>query len=110
MTSQNLDLYFRAMSHRQRLRMALYLGEHEEVSVTQLGSALRLSQPLVSWHLRMMRRAGLVRTKRTGRQVMYSLNRSVFRKYQERLNAALGLDREAPGGEQDPRSFPAGAA
>lgn len=89
---QDLSLYFRALADRKRLRIALYLAEHEEVTVTQLGAELRLSQPLISWHLRMLRRAGIVKTRRAGRMVYCSLNRQNLKRYRERVSEVLALD------------------
>jgi ArsR family transcriptional regulator, arsenate/arsenite/antimonite-responsive transcriptional repressor len=88
---QDLSVYFRALSDRKRLRIAEYLARHEHVTVTQLGIELRMSQPLMSWHLRMLRRSGIVKTRRAGRQVLCSLNRRALAAYQRRVDEALGL-------------------
>ncbi|HCG03401.1 MAG TPA: transcriptional regulator [Chloroflexi bacterium] len=90
---QDLSLYFRALGDRKRFRIALYLALHEQVSVTQLGAELRLSQPLISWHLRILRRSGIVKTQRTGRQVLCSLNRRVLQGYGLRVEETFGLER-----------------
>ena len=42
-------------------------------SVTELWTALRLPQPTVSHHLRLLRDAGLVRRRRAGRTAFYAL-------------------------------------
>ncbi|HEX6510521.1 MAG TPA: metalloregulator ArsR/SmtB family transcription factor [Chloroflexota bacterium] len=94
---QDISVYFRALSDRKRLRIAEYLSHHEDVPVTQLGAELRLSQPLISWHLRVLRRAGIVRTKRTGRQVLCSLNRRSLMAYSRHIDELFGLD--MPDGE-----------
>jgi DNA-binding transcriptional ArsR family regulator len=100
---QDLSLYFRALSDRKRLRIAEYLARHEQVTVSQLGAELRMSQPLMSWHLRMLRRAGIVKTRRAGRQVLCSLNRKALISYQRRVNEALGLTETDDGdGEEAP--------
>src|SRR5437588_7416019 len=78
---QDISVYFRALGDRKRLGILQYLAGHEQVPVTELGEKLRLSQPLISWHLRVLRRAGVVKTRRTGRQVLCSLNRQALRKY-----------------------------
>lgn len=88
----DLTLYFRALADRKRLRIAEYLAVHEQVTVTQLGAELRMSQPLMSWHLRMLRRAGIVKTRRSGRQVLCSLNRRALQGYHLRVAEAFGLE------------------
>ena len=87
---QDVSLYFRALADRKRMRIATYLAQHDQVTVSQLGEALRMSQPLMSWHLRMLRRAGIVRTRRVGRQVFYSLNRRTLEAYGRRIDEIFG--------------------
>jgi DNA-binding transcriptional ArsR family regulator len=89
---QDVSVYFRALSDRKRLAILQYLALHEHVPVTELGEELRLSQPLISWHLRALRRAGVVKTRRTGRQVLCSLNRQALRRYQKRIEELFGLE------------------
>ena len=45
-----------------------------ELSVNEIVEALDVTQPTVSHHLAILRRAGLVHTKRRGKQVLYTLN------------------------------------
>ena len=93
-----LSLYFRALADRKRLRIAEFLATHEEVTVTELGDELRLSQPLISWHLRILRRAGIVKTRKSGRMVYCSLNIPSLVRYRNRIDAIFGLEtlEEAP--------------
>jgi len=56
--------------------MVVYLAGYDEMTVSELTRALRISQPLASWHLRKLRRAHLITARRVGRQVFCSLNRS----------------------------------
>lgn len=65
----------RALSDTARLRIVQYLAGIDEITVSDLTQALRISQPLVSWHLRKLRRSQLIVTRRVGRQVYCSLNR-----------------------------------
>jgi DNA-binding transcriptional ArsR family regulator len=95
-------LYFRALSDRKRLAILQYLALHDRVAVTQLSEEFRLSQPLMSWHLRVLRRAGLVSTLRTGRQVLCSLNRDALRSYARQIDEMFGLGEDA--GPQKDRS------
>jgi ArsR family transcriptional regulator, arsenate/arsenite/antimonite-responsive transcriptional repressor len=105
----DLSLYFGALADRKRFRIVQYLAQHEQVSVTQLGDELRFSQPLISWHLRMLRRAGIVKTRRTGRLVLCSLNRRTLEAYGRRVDETFGLNRAEPSNESDP-SHPLEAA
>ena len=68
----------RALADVARLTIVYHLAHEDEITVTALTERLGISQPLVSWHLRKLRRAGLLTTRRSGRQVYCSLNRHRF--------------------------------
>ncbi len=100
---QALTEYFKALSDRLRLEMLLALAELGERNVSQLAESVEASQPLVSWHLRPLVRAGLVRIRRSGREAYCSLNRDAFRLYETALARLFSLDEDntedVPGGE-----------
>ncbi len=77
--------YFRALGDYARLRILIKLSEAGEMNVSRLGKALKISQPLVSWHLRKLRKVGLVRIRKAGRQVYCSLDKKKFEHYQRWL-------------------------
>ncbi|MFD0598054.1 metalloregulator ArsR/SmtB family transcription factor [Catellatospora coxensis] len=71
-----LDLVQRrleALAHpvRQRLARNLSRGDH---TTTELARAWQLTDPEVSRHLAVLRKAGLVEVSRRGRYVLYRLN------------------------------------
>jgi DNA-binding transcriptional ArsR family regulator len=78
-----------ALSGVARLTIVYHLARQEAVTVTDLTDKLRISQPLVSWHLRKLRRVGLVETRRAGRQVYCSLKIERFRQYLQRLESLI---------------------
>lgn len=63
---------FKALSTPSRLRILCVLSG-EPSSVTTLVEATRLSQPLVSQHLKTLRGNNLVTVTRTGREALYAL-------------------------------------
>ena len=63
----------RALSDPTRLTLAAGLREGEELCVCDLSWIAGRSQNLVSHHLRVLRSHGLVRSRRDGKLVMYSL-------------------------------------
>ncbi|MDY7042559.1 MAG: metalloregulator ArsR/SmtB family transcription factor [Chloroflexota bacterium] len=65
--------YFRALGDVIRLEIIHQLACADEISVSQLADTLHLSQPLVSWHLARLKKAGLIKVRREGRQSHYSL-------------------------------------
>jgi len=70
------DLAFlsRALSDENRLRILLFLRDGKR-SVSQIVEELNLSQPLVSHHLRELKRALLVAVERKGPFVYYGLEK-----------------------------------
>ncbi|MBC7258056.1 MAG: helix-turn-helix transcriptional regulator [Chloroflexi bacterium] len=71
--------YFRALADGLRLRMLMLLADRGELNVSGLARMLRVSQPLVSWHLRLLTRAGLVQVRKVGREVYCSLSPDALR-------------------------------
>lgn len=89
MNSKELRICLRAMADAARLRILLLLSRSQETSVSELTRTLRISQPLASWHLRTLRRAGLIVTHREGRQVRCSLNRARVEECRQALGELL---------------------
>jgi ArsR family transcriptional regulator len=67
-----LDLLFRALADRTRLRL-LNLIADKEICVCYFVEILGMSQPKISRHLAYLRRAGIVATRRQGRWMHYRL-------------------------------------
>ncbi len=87
-----LPAHFMALANPTRLRILQRLGVAGEESVNDLVAFLRMSQPRISWHLRMLRLGGVVRTRREGRQVYCSLDLDAIRIRQAELLRLLGTD------------------
>ena len=66
--------YFHSLRDVLRLRILVALARNREMTVTELARDLRVSQPLVSFHLRPLRLTGLVQIRRAGREVYCSLS------------------------------------
>src|SRR5437762_10592671 len=75
---RELKSYYRALGDVNRLRIVQILVTEGEQPVSLLARRLRISQPLMSWHLHRLRRAGIVRTERSGREVRCSFDRERF--------------------------------
>ena len=73
--SRELAEIFRALGHEARIQIVEELahGDHGELDVHSLVEILRLAQPTVSQHLGVLRKAHLVKQRRVGRNVYYSL-------------------------------------
>ncbi len=75
---------FKALSDETRLAILRQLREQGEVCACDLVACCELAQPTVSHHLKVLRRAGLVKAAKRGLWVYYTLN-------EERLEAARRL-------------------
>ena len=83
--------HFLAFANPTRLRILERLGKVGEESVNDLAAYLRMSQPRISWHLRMLRVGGVVRTRREGRQVYCSLDVENIARERAQLDELLGI-------------------
>src|SRR2546427_11956821 len=75
---RELRSYYRALGDVNRLRIVQILVTEGEQPVSELARRLRISQPLMSWHLRRLRRAGIIRMERLGREVPGSFDHAKF--------------------------------
>ncbi|HJW22949.1 MAG TPA: metalloregulator ArsR/SmtB family transcription factor [Candidatus Limnocylindrales bacterium] len=98
-----LRIVHKALADVNRLRIVqrLALGE---ATVTELILQVGLSQPLVSWHLGRLRFAGLVETRRAGRETVSRLIPEAFERFATYERRILGL------GLGSPAAAPAGPA
>lgn len=75
----------KALGHPVRLGIALRLAVEPETCACDFADAFAVSQPTVSQHLRVLREAGLVTTRRRGTQICYSLEPGAVRSLQAML-------------------------
>jgi DNA-binding transcriptional ArsR family regulator len=76
--SQKSDVYV-AIADPTRRAMLLRLATGGERNVTDLLVPFSISQPALSKHLRILREAGLVRSRKDGRQRLYSIDAARLR-------------------------------
>jgi ArsR family transcriptional regulator, zinc-responsive transcriptional repressor len=80
----------RALGDTNRLDLVRRLAQ-SPATVTELIESTDLSQPLVSWHLRRLRSAGLVSSERAGRESIYTLRTETIAEGHALMLAALGV-------------------
>ena len=64
----------RALTHPLRLKILSFIDKNEQINVNKIYNTLKLEQSITSQHLRILRNAGLVNTKRDGKFIYYSIN------------------------------------
>lgn len=73
---------FNAIAEPRRRQILVFLAA-EEKQVTEIVVGLRLDQPAVSKHLRVLREVGLVRMRRNGRHKLYQTEAEAIRPLHE---------------------------
>jgi ArsR family transcriptional regulator len=72
--------FFKALSDRSRILILETLSRREWMSVGDICEITDIEQSTVSHHLGFLRNCGLVRTRKRGKQVFYSLNGRIAEK------------------------------
>ena len=98
MRDERLRRYFKALADKTRFDIVQELGRAGECSVTDLCLRLGVTQPLMSWHVRMLRYAGVIITRKTGRQVFCSLDGATIAAFQARFGDLVEGRVPAPDG------------
>ena len=83
---------FKALGDPVRLRLVSLIGARQggEVCVCDLTSAFALTQPTISHHLKVLREAGLIDSKRRGTWVYYRLVPAALERMAELLSVPVG--------------------
>ena len=89
--AQELAVLFKAVADPVRLRLLSLIACHEggESCVCDLTDAFDVTGPAVSYHLRILREAGLISSERRGTWVYYRVNPGVMARMSAVLVPAL---------------------
>mgnify|MGYP003555891940 FL=1 len=74
-TLRRTVLVIRSVGHKLRQQIIKMLEETPRLTVTEIYIKLRIEQSIASQHLSILRRSGVVISKRTGKFIYYSLNK-----------------------------------
>ncbi|MRG27770.1 metalloregulator ArsR/SmtB family transcription factor [Laceyella tengchongensis] len=83
----------KALADKTRLRI-LALLKVEELCVCELVEILNITQPAVSQHIRKLKNVKLVKERRNGQWVFYSLDGSVYPFFQQVLETLPDMKNE----------------
>jgi ArsR family transcriptional regulator len=64
----------RALAHPLRMKILQFIDKHDSINVNKIYNTLKLEQSITSQHLKVLRLAGLVRAKKDGKYMHYSLD------------------------------------
>jgi ArsR family transcriptional regulator len=85
----------RALGQPVRLGIVRRLAVEAEICACDFAEVFGVSQPTISQHLKVLRKAGLVTTRRRGTQICYSVNLDTLDQLTEMLTG-LSSSRLAP--------------
>jgi len=67
---------FESLGVSSRMKIYNYLKESGENPVREVVKKMKLTQPTVSYHLKEMKKIGLLKSYKQGKEVYYSVNKS----------------------------------
>jgi ArsR family transcriptional regulator len=76
----DLSVHFEGLANPTRLAIVDLLARRGELRVSELAALCKASQPRMSWHLRILRHAQIISTRRDGREVLCRLDREAIRR------------------------------
>lgn len=79
-----------ALADETRARMLRLMLEHEEVACAALETTFSLTKSTISYHVRVLRHAGLIRVRKSGKFYFYALLRDEIAERFPGLLALLG--------------------
>ncbi|HHM20602.1 MAG TPA: transcriptional regulator [Bacteroidetes bacterium] len=85
----------RALAHPLRLRILEFIDENDIINVNRIYNTLKLEQSITSQHLRILRLAGLVNTKRDGKFIHYTLDYDKLTSAMHAIDSFLGQGEDA---------------
>jgi ArsR family transcriptional regulator len=79
-----ITIFLNVISETNRLNI-LRILRTQKLSVAEIWQFLDLPQNLVSHHLKVLKAFGLLNSERKGKQIIYSLNKDVIKRYKALL-------------------------
>lgn len=71
---KQFELFGKGIGHRTRFKILLVLFKNRERTVNELVALLKLSQPSISQHLKILKAGGLVVGEKSGQEVHYHID------------------------------------
>lgn len=94
--TREISSLFKLFADPTRVKILYFLIQKEEINVRTLCEALKQSQPAVSHHLALMRKARLLDSRRDGKHNFYRLQPERFKHAQQLLSALDPMTDDSP--------------
>ena len=77
--NKNIALLLKSISHPIRIQIIRLIFENESLSVSAIHTLLKIDQPVISLHLGVLRKQGVIRAEKKGKHSYYFIvNRSII--------------------------------
>lgn len=80
---------FKVLNDETRLRIVHLIMQHNELCVCELTEALHIIQPKISRHLAILRKSGILKDRREGQWIFYSISKDLEDWINQLLDAAF---------------------
>lgn len=90
--------FLTAVGEPVRLEIVILLAKSGRMNVGQISSRFELSRPAISHHLKVLKTAGVIASKKEGQEIFYNLDRDAISS--ELRSLADQVQRPAPQQEQ----------
>ena len=84
---------FGALADPTRLRIVHLLMTRGEICVCEFMPLLDITQSNVSFHLKALKYAGLITSRKDGRWMLYRLNRNAFERFRAEFESVFDLEK-----------------
>ncbi len=88
---QKATFTVRAVNNKLRQQIMQVLSQGQTMSVTELYNSMGLEQSVVSQHLSILRRAGMLKMEKSGKNTFYSLNAERLARLSEEVKGIINL-------------------
>ena len=83
-------IILRALNHKLRQQIIRLIDENKLLTVSEIHARLMLEQPVASQHLAILRRTGILSTKRKGKFIYYSIDHTRVSAIEEFVKSLVG--------------------
>jgi DNA-binding transcriptional ArsR family regulator len=85
----------RALAHPLRMKIIGFIDKNKDIHVNKIYNSLKLEQSITSQHLSVLRKVGIVETRREGKFIYYSINYANLGKVIKSVDVFLEKPEEA---------------
>lgn len=78
MDNSSMAQLFKVLGDENRLRIIKLIAESDEICACKLLDELNITQPTLSHHMKLLRDSNLIRARKEGRWMHYSLDKAMI--------------------------------